>query len=113
MAMLYPNKYKRPSKTRHSGNGRYTTGVRSDKHIKIGGPEVVTGLNYILKEGKTYTPVIYDGSYLRPIDNRNEKEWSVIGPQKYKLYVSKTNYDRRMTHLKKMGVSHISRFGNF
>lgn len=98
LCKTYPTKYKSVNKT-----------VRiSPQSPKTARYELVTDLNYILKEGKTYTPVVYDGASLVSQDGR---EWMVRGKQKYKLYVSKADYDRRVTRLDKMGVSHISRFG--
>jgi len=97
----YPTKYKSSNKTlrcdkpRSPGKARY---------------ELMTDLTYFLKEGKTYTPVTFDdaGSL---VSEDEEKEWMVDGKQKYKLYVSKADYDRRVASLDKMGVSHFSRFG--
>jgi len=95
----YPTKYQSANKTVRCDKPRSPSKVRY---------ELVTDLNYILKEGKTYTPVVYDGASLVSQDG---KEWMVNGKQKYKLYVSKADYDRRVARLDKMGVSHISRFG--
>ena len=99
LCKTYPTKYKSANKTvrtspRSPGKARY---------------ELVTDLTYILKEGKTYTPVTFNDA--GSLVSEDGKEWQVRGKQKYKLYVSKAEYDRRVARLDKMGVSHISRFG--
>ena len=96
----YPTKYKSANKT-----------VRCDKPRSPGKAryELITDLTYILKEGKTYTPVVFNDA--GSLVSEDGKEWMVNGKQKYKLYVSKADYDRRVARLDKMGVSHISRFG--
>ena len=100
LCKTYPTKYKSANKT---------VRCKSPQSPKKARYELVTDLTYILKEGKTYTPVIFNDA--GSLVSEDGKEWQVRGKQKYKLYVSKADYDRRVARLDKMGVSHISRFG--
>ena len=99
LSRSYPKKYKSTNKT-----------VRSSKSPRAR-YELVTDLTYYLKEGKTFTPVMYDiGGFLISKDG---KIWTVNvnGKEKYKLYVSNAEYRKRIGELNKSGISHILRFG--